>query len=171
MNMIAAGAAALLALQSTPGPPVQCIPAQQVADLAIVMMPAIVDAAQERCRPHLANGFLSSPGAAAMSERFRAAGAGRRGSAARAVHAMAGAPAPRAVPADVVLTVATTGFIGRAFASVDAPRCGRIQSLLGALAPLPPENVGQALAAIAALAAADDADNRRGSNMAPVCAA
>ncbi|HZF93586.1 MAG TPA: hypothetical protein VEZ20_01805 [Allosphingosinicella sp.] len=168
MNMIAAAAAALLAVQTTPGPPVQCIPAQQLTDLSIVLMPTFVDAARQRCGPHLSNGFLSSPQGAALAERYRGAGAPRRANAARAVRLIAGNNIPRALSGETIMAVMTEGMIGEALASVDAPRCRAIDSLVASLAPLAPENMGQAVSAIYTLVSLGEARRR---SMPPVCPA
>jgi hypothetical protein len=168
MNMIAAAATALLAVQTTPGPPVQCMQAQQLTDLSIVLMPTFVDAARERCGPHLSNGFISSPQGAALAARYRAEGPARRGNAARAVRLIAGNSVPRALSGDTILAVMTEGMIGGALASVDAPRCRAVDSLVASLAPLPPENMGQAVSALYTLVSLGEGRRR---SMPPVCPA
>jgi hypothetical protein len=171
MNMIAAAAAALLAVQTTPGPPVQCISEQQVTDLAIVLMPTVVEAARERCGRHLSGGFVSSPEGAALAERFRAAGTSRRGNAAQAVRVIAGPSVPRALPGEAILAVMTEGLVRQGFANIDESRCRGIDSLFASLAPLPPENMGRAVSALYTLVSMDEGATRRGRSMPPICPA
>jgi hypothetical protein len=166
MKFIAA--AALLAAQN-PGPPVECVPQQEVADLTIVLLPAFIDAAAAHCASHLGTGsFLGSGGGRAMAERLRAEAGPRRESAARGIRRMVGDEVPRGLSGTTMLNVLSEGMIGQAVTGLDAVKCRHVDKILRAAAPLPPANIGDLIAAIGGLAFLDRRDSGRAP---PVCPA
>lgn len=144
--------AALLLVQAAPpaaNPP--CVSREGVRDAAMVMAPHLVEAIAEKCRASLpAGAFLSSRGTEFVA-RLKSEAAGRSASAATVLSAFAGEKLPQIGGSDALLTVAV-GIASSAIASEVKPEsCGEYNTLVEAIAPLPSENVGRALASVLVL--------------------
>jgi hypothetical protein len=157
-------AAALLLAQAAPAER-PCITHEEAGDMAISLLPYLLEAAAQRCRPHLgANAFLLT-GAADWSARLRRDSAPRRASALRGISKMGGGVTPPSgadgdVAFDFVAQLVTGGLTG----SLPPEHCGQIDAIAQSLSPLPTENIARLVGAAAAMAVtanADDEDDDR----------
>ena len=160
-----AAAAALLLAQATPQPAEPaCITPEQAGDLAVAMLPYMVDAAVRHCRPHVASDSFIATGAQAWSERLRRDGEPRRASALRGV-TVVGAPQPPgnvdpAAAFDLVAQMLSLGLT----AAIRPESCGQVDTIARSLEPLPTDNIASLVGATLTLAMShaniedDDAD-------------
>ena len=162
---------ALLLTQAAPAER-PCITNEEAGDMAVALLPYLLDAAAQRCRPHLgANAFLLT-GAAAWSARLRRDSVPRRASALRGISKMGGGAAPPSgaegdAAFDFVAQLVTGGLTG----SLRPEHCGQIDTIAQALSPLPTENIARLVGALAAIAVTanranedDDRDDRDDDN-------
>ena len=154
-----AAAALLLSAQATP--PAQCIPRAQAGQMAVALLPSLIDSMGRACATHLPAGAFLGNGSRALSERLRADTAAVRAGAVTAILAMTGQAAPAAGQnPDDMIRVLTDSFT----TGVDAPSCRGASELIEALAPLPTANVAQAVSAVLGVAM-----TRAGDDGPPIC--
>ncbi|MEA3015655.1 MAG: hypothetical protein QOI38_377 [Sphingomonadales bacterium] len=154
-------AAALLIAGQAGAAQEECLPRARAGQLAVAMLPSLIDAAARQCGPGLPAGAYLGGGAGTLSQRLRNETAADRAAAVRTMAALTGQvePAPGQDP-DRMIDVLSAGLA----ASLDAPRCRAASDLLEALAPLPASNIAQAFAAALGLAAAE-----AGEDAPPIC--
>ena len=148
-------AAALLLAQAAP-PPAQpaCITPQQAGDLAVAMLPYMVDAAVSHCRPHVADDSFLATGAEGWAERLRRDGEPRRASALRGVTLMGGPQPPGGVdPAAAFDLVAQMLSLGLT-AAIRPESCPQVDTIARSLEPLPTDNIASLVGATLTLAMA-----------------
>lgn len=142
---------AVLAAQ-TGGAAERCLTPDQASDLIVAVMPGSLTALAEKCRPVLpADAFLAN-GAGAMVERARAQMPPRERVLAL-FEALAGIPMPR--DADMTMTVQLMDKMlsERIAADVKTSDCAAVDTLVRAMEPLPPANIGTLVSAILQLSA------------------
>ena len=149
---------ALLLAQAAPAEQ-PCITPQEAGDMAVALLPSMVEAVATRCRPHLAAEAFLLTGANPWIERLRRDGASRRASALRGIGLISGGAAP---PSEA--NEATFDFVAQMFAGVltrelKAEYCGDIDTIARSLAPLPPDNIAQLVGASLSLAMVTQADD------------
>ncbi|HYG29931.1 MAG TPA: hypothetical protein VD887_06935 [Allosphingosinicella sp.] len=155
-----AAAALLLAV-----PPAEaqedCLPPARAGQLAVAMLPSLIEAAARQCAASLPAGAYLGNGARTLSNRLRAETVADRAAAVDTMLGLMGQAerAPDQGP-DQMIDVLSAGLV----ASLDAPRCRAASELLEALAPLPTANMGRAFAAALGLAAAE-----AGEDAPPIC--
>ena len=143
--------AALLFTQAAPAAP-DCITAEEAGDMAVTLLPYLVDAAAERCRPQLAAGAFLLTGAADWSARLRRDAAPRRVSALRAISKFGGATPPSGAGGDAAFDFFAQMMTATLTSDLRPEYCGRIDTLAQSLAPLPTENLAGLVSASVALA-------------------
>lgn len=146
-----AAAAAVVAAQSAAAQEA-CVPRGQAAQMAVSLVPALIDSAARACSTHLPAGAFLGSGSRALSDRLRADTATVRPHAVATILALTGqaAPAP-GQDQDLMVQVLVDGFI----ADLDAAKCRGASEMLEALAPLPTANIVQALGAALGVAMAE----------------
>ena len=164
-------AAILLLAQAAPAER-PCITHEEAGDMAVSLLPYLLEAAAQRCRPHLgANAYLLT-GAAGWSARLRRDSAPRRASALRGISKMGGGITPPSgaegdAAFDFVAQLVTGGVTG----SLRPEQCGQIDVIAQSLSPLPTENIARLVGAATAIAVTanradedDDRDDRHDDN-------
>ena len=139
-------AAALLAAQAAPVER-PCITHQEAADMAVTLLPFLLDSAAQRCRPHIAPTAFLNSGASAWSARLREEGASRRESALRGIAKLGGTPPPSGEGGEAaflfVAQMMTVGMTG----GIRPDDCPRIDVIAESLQPLPTENIARLIVA------------------------
>ena len=159
----AIAAALLLSQASTPtGRP--CVTPQEAGDMAVVMLPYLVDAAAAHCRPHVAGDAFLATGASAWSERLRRDGAPRRASALAGIGKIGGAHVPQGEGGEAAFQFFAQMMSLAMSSSIRPESCGQVDAIARSLEPLPTENIATLVGATLAFAMAnatrevDDAD-------------
>ncbi|HEX8643443.1 MAG TPA: hypothetical protein VF702_05960 [Allosphingosinicella sp.] len=154
--------AAALLLLAAQGAAAQtaCLPRAQAAQMAVSLVPALIDSATRACAAHLpADAFLGN-GSRALAERLGADTAAVRSNAVAMILELTGqAPAPGL---DQGLMIPL--FADRLTEGLDAAQCRGASEMLEALAPLPTANVAQAVSAALGVALA-----QAGEDGPPIC--
>src|SRR5687767_13048439 len=147
-------AAALLLAQAAPAVPTapNCITHEEAGDIAVSLLPFLIDAAAQRCRPHLGSGAFLLTGAGDWSARLRREAAPRRASALRGMSKFAGAVAPAGAGGeaafDFVAQLVTAGLTG----NIRSENCGQLDTIAQSLQPLPTDNIARLVGASLAIA-------------------
>ena len=165
--------AALFATQAAATTP-PCITREEAGNLAVALMPHLIEGLEERCRPHLAaDAFLPTRGEA-FAERLRRDAGPRRELALRAIAKIGGVDAPPEAGGD-----AAFDFVGQMMASgllgsIPPESCDDVDALFAALEPLPADNMAGLIGAILSLARVgerdpDEAGDGGGPEGPPIC--
>jgi hypothetical protein len=156
-----AATAALAFLSTQPALAQQrCIPRPQAAQMAVSLMPALMDAAARSCAAHLPAGAFLGNGSRALSQRLTADTTAHRAAAVAMVLELTGQTPQPGLDEDLMIRT----FAGGLTASLDAPTCRGASEMLEALAPLPTSNIAQAVSAALGVAMA-----RAGEDGPPIC--
>lgn len=149
-------AAALLLASQGASEAGQCIPRAAAGQMAVALVPSLIDAVSARCAPQLPAGAFLSNGSQAMAERLRSETAATRDQAITGMLELTGQPAAAADGQDPELLLATlaAGFT----AALDPVQCRSASELLEALSPLPAQNLAQMFGAMVTVAAAAAGD-------------
>ena len=181
-------AALLLAQAATTAPPAPavtaCITHEEAGDMAVSLLPFLIDAAAQRCRPHLASGAFLLTGAGDWSARLRREAAPRRASALRGMGKFAGAMAPAGASGDAAFDFVAQLVTAGLTANIRPENCGQLDTIAQSLQPLPTDNIARLVGATLAIAMTananddsdddddDDEDGEAGANGAaesPIC--
>lgn len=150
----AALAALLMAQAAPPAAEPACITPQQAGDLAVSMLPYVVDAAARHCRPHLAADAFLATGGQTWLERLRRDAAPRRASALSGIQMVGGsAPPPGVEPAAAFDLFAQMISLGLT-AGIRPESCTQVDTIARSLEPLPSENIANLVAAALTMASA-----------------
>ena len=146
-----AAAFALLLAQAAPAEP-PCITNEEAGDMAVALLPFLLDAATAKCRPHLAAGAFLLTGAADWGARLRREGAPRRASALRGIGKMGAVAPPPGAASD-----ATFEFVAQLTSAgltngIRPENCPQLDTLARSLSPLPTANIASIVGAGVALA-------------------
>lgn len=149
---------ALLLTQAAPAAK-PCITPQEAGDMAVAVLPSLVDAATQRCRPHLAaNAFLLT-GASTWTARLRQDAGPRRESALRGISLISGnSQAPAGVESEATFEFVAGLLSGVLMRDLDPASCGDVDAIARSLEPLPADNIAQLVGATLSLAMAADSD-------------
>ena len=140
---------AVVALLAAQAAPVEraCITHQEAADMAVTLLPFLLDSAAQRCRPHLAPTSFLNSGASTWSARLREESAPRRESALRGIAKLGGTPAPSGEGGEAaflfVVRMMTAGMTG----GIRPEDCPRIDVMAESLQPLPTDNIARLIVA------------------------
>lgn len=157
-------AAALLIVQASPSAERPCMTPQEAGDVAVAMLPYVVDAAARHCRAHVSDDSFIATGAGAWSERLRRDGGPRRASALRGIAKMSGAEAPEGIGGDAAFQFFAQMISVALSASIRPESCAQVDTIARSLEPLPTDNIANLIGATLTLAVAnanqedDDAD-------------
>ena len=165
-------AAALLLAQAAPAER-PCITHEEAGDMAVSLLPYLIDAAAQRCRPHLGQDAFLTGGGAQWSERLRHDAAPRRESALRGIAKIGGITAPPGggeATFAFVAQMVTSGLTN----NIRPEQCGQIDAIAQSLQPLPTDNIARLVGAGLSLAmtANDDDENNEdedGEDGPPIC--
>lgn len=154
------GALALLAAQPAFAQS-RCIPRAAAAEMAVSLVPALIDSAATACAAHLPPGAYLGAGSRALAERLRTDTAAVRPAAVAMVLSLTGQPEPApGADQDRMVQTLVEGFT----ASLDPAQCRGTSEMLEALSPLPTANVSRAVAAALGVALASS-----GEDGPPIC--
>ena len=158
IHPLAAAALLLASAQSGPGQPARpCITHEEAADVAVTLLPFLIDGMVQRCRPHLAAGAFLLTGAADWSARLRRDAAPRRASALRGISKMGDVASPSGAGGeaafDFIAQMVAAGLTG----NIQPENCGRVDTIAQSLSPLPTENIANLVGAGLGLAMTADA--------------
>lgn len=140
--MIHALTAAALLLGQAAAAEGSCVTREQVGDIAIVLVPELVGAVAEKCRPHVAETAFLATGADDYLARLQAAADSRRQSAIRTFGRASGVAEAEKEAGEMGLGMFMGMLRGGVAAGVKPEACADLDRMLAALAPLPPENLG-----------------------------
>lgn len=150
-------AAAMLVSQAVPGaggqPP--CLSREEVGDLVIALAPATLGAVAARCRSHLGAGAFLNSGWETFRVRLEAEASEHRTAALRAFSKMAGGEELSPDQQDAAMSLMTAGLTAGVGAGLPLDACLDADRIIGALAPLPPRNIGVLAGSIMALVSAN----------------
>jgi hypothetical protein len=128
-----------------------CLSERQAADIVVGIAPEMIGMLRTQCAAYAGSTpFLSSDAGRDVLQRGRAAAAGREAELMSAIETLTGQRLPLGVTwaqARLVLIP----VLRQRMPAMDERRCGEADRLVAAIAPLPPENLGRAAAAILAL--------------------
>jgi hypothetical protein len=144
-------AAALLLAQAAPAEP-PCITHEEAGDMAVSLLPFLIDAAATRCRPHLAAGAFLLTGAGEWSARLRRDSVPRRASAVRGISKMGGATPPAGAGGEAAFDFVAQLATGSLTSGLRPELCGQIDTIAASLSPLPTENIARLVGAGLAIA-------------------
>lgn len=151
-------AAALLLAQAAPVER-PCITHEEAGDMAVALLPFLVDAAAQRCRPHLAADSFLVTGAAEWSARLRHDGAPRRASALRGIGKMGGATPPAGAGGEAAFDFLAQLATGSLTTGIRPENCSQLDAIAESLAPLPTENLARLVSAGLSLAMTANQDD------------
>ena len=144
-------AAAMLLAQAAPAER-PCITHEEAADMAVSLLPFLIDAAAERCRPHLGAGAFLLTGAADWSARLRRDSVPRRASALRGIGKLGGAAPPGGASGDAAFDFVAQLVTGGLTQNIQPENCPQIDTIAQSLSPLPTDNIARLVGAGVALA-------------------
>jgi len=158
---LTAGALIFFSVQTASAQTARCIPRAAAAEMAVSLVPALIDSAAAACAPHLPPGAYLGGGSRALAERLRADTAAVRPAAVAMVLSLTGQPeAAPGADQDLMVQTLVEGFT----ASLDPAQCRGTSEMLEALSPLPTANVSRAVAAALGVALASS-----GEDGPPIC--
>lgn len=160
MKTIAAATALLLLAAQPALAQDQCIPRAQAAQMAVSLVPSLIDSAAGSCRTHLPAGAFLGNGSTALAERLRTDTASVRASAVAMVLQLTGQTPSPGLDQELMLRTFAAGLT----AGLDPAQCRGASEMLEALAPLPTANVAQAIGAALGVAMAQS-----GEDGPPIC--
>jgi hypothetical protein len=145
-------AAALLLAQAAPATqaaPAErpCITHEEAGDMAVSLLPFLLDAAAQRCRPHLGPGAFLLGGAAEWSARLRRDSVPRRASALRGISKMGGVAPPEGAEGDAAFDFVAQLVTGGLTQNIRPENCPQIDTIAQSLSPLPTDNIAQLVGA------------------------
>ncbi|HEV2866892.1 MAG TPA: hypothetical protein VGX37_10270 [Allosphingosinicella sp.] len=156
-------AAALLAAQAAQAAPAEppCITRQEAGDMAVTLLPHLIDAMAQRCGEHLgAQAFLRT-GAAGLAARLRQDAVPRRQSAMRGIGKIGGAAFPTAAGSEAGVDFLAAILTAAAASNVTPASCPDIDAIVQSLAPLPADNIARLVGSTFALAMNAEPRERR----------
>jgi hypothetical protein len=143
-------AAALLMAQAVPDE-TPCLTRAEVSDFALNLAPVLVRAVAQRCRSHLpADAFLNS-GWGAYEARLEAEAPAHRAAALRVFARLAGGEPVAPEQQSAAMQLMTSSLVAGVDGVIPLESCPDVDRILGALAPLPPENLGALIGSLFAL--------------------
>ena len=147
-------AAALLLAQAAPAVPAAptCITHEEAGDMAVSLLPFLIDAATQRCRPHLASGAFLLTGAGDWSARLRREAAPRRASALRGISKFGGVVAPAGAEGEAAFNFVAQLLTAGLTTNIRSENCGQLDTIAQSLQPLPTDNIARLVGATLALA-------------------
>ncbi|TMJ17189.1 MAG: hypothetical protein E6G94_02250 [Alphaproteobacteria bacterium] len=118
-----------------------CMNPEDAAALGVAMVPPMIDAVVTKCSSALpATAFLNG-GAKAMSQRFRAAVPNRGAVMARAMETFTGQKMPPEASGEAMVGFIEAIAVGKISENLDVKDCPSYDTMIEAMAPLPPENM------------------------------
>ena len=151
----------------------QCITRDQAADLAVVLLPEVVNSMAQQCATHLPESAFLRSGVNAYLQQLRTEAAARRASAMSAFGALTNGQLPQGVSPEAALSGMSSGMMAQSMSGrMNAQTCPEIDRFMQALSPLPASSwatmvssgIGIALAMRPAPAPAAGQGNRQGAN-------
>lgn len=138
-----------------------CIPRTQAAEMAVSLVPALIDAATGTCAEHLPAGAFLGTGSRALAERLSADTVAVRANAVSMILELTGqgALAP-GQDQELMIRTFASGIAG----ALDPAQCRGASEMIEALAPLPTANIAQAVSAALGIAMA-----QAGEDGPPIC--
>jgi hypothetical protein len=146
-------AAALLVAQAAPNPSAAppCLSREEVGDLVITLAPAMLGAVAERCHSHVGPAAFLNTGWEPFRLRLESEATRHRAAALHAFVKMAGGEALSPDQEGAAMTMMTASLTAGVGTGLPLEACSDADRIIGALAPLPPENLGVLAGAIMAL--------------------
>lgn len=151
---------AMALLTAPPGAPARpasppCYDSGEIADMAIVALPYLLESVAERCRPLLApDAFLLGEDGRTQREQLRQAGRSRRASVIAALRRVGLYNFLGGASDDARLESVLASFAAGSVDNMTRGRCQAVNSLVEALSPLPPASLGVTVAALYAMVVA-----------------
>lgn len=145
----AAAAVALLFAQANAAPPRPCLTTAELGDLAVVVLPDVLDGFARSCSAHLPETAFLRSGASAFMERLRAGGEARRGPALAALGRVAPPNLRAQVGTQAGLKMMAGMLSGQMSSRLNPKTCGELSRFTESVAPLPAENVAMMFSSLA----------------------
>jgi hypothetical protein len=118
-----------------------CMKPEDAAALSLAVVPPMIDAVAAKCSSALpATAFLNS-GAKGMSQRFRVAVPDRGAVMARAMETFTGQAMPPEASGEAMVGFIEAIAVGKISENLDVKDCLSYNTMIEAMAPLPPENI------------------------------
>jgi hypothetical protein len=137
--MIANALAAAALLMAQPNQQ-SCITKEQAGDLAIVVLPDLVNSVAAQCAPHLPETAFLRRGATEFVQRLRTEAGSRRESALAAFQRFTNGRLPQGLSPEAALSGMSTGMLSGMSNRLNARTCPEVSRMFEALAPLPAAN-------------------------------
>jgi len=141
---------AMVGLLAAPPQPTTkpCFTADEMRDMVIVAIPAAMDAAIPRCRASLdPNAFIMTDAGRAFVARVRADAVARQSRVIASWQRVRGTYGLSPERSDSEAMAAIYSSFVKAIGSIKSDQCSDLNSFIEAIAPLPPSNIGSAIAA------------------------
>lgn len=126
--------------------PPACITRAQVTEATLFILPTLLDAVADKCRPSLPAGAYLLNGGRALSQRLGASSPEHWAGARAALESFGKDKMPGGLSAETTRGLIRDMLAGDALKKVTAADCGRIDEVAEALSPLPPQNLGRLVA-------------------------
>ena len=154
-------AAALMVSQAaTPAPP-DCVSPQQAGDMAVALLPGLLDGVASRCRRHLPERAFLATGAARFSARLREDAAPRRDAAMQVISLIGGAGAPAGLDAEAIFGILSQTVAAAVAQQIQPESCADVDRLALSLSPLSAENISGIVSATLSIVARSEERQRR----------
>jgi hypothetical protein len=150
-------AAALLLAQAPAAKP--CISKAEAADLALFLMPSVIQGAAQKCRSNLPRGAFLTTASRPLAERLRREGGNRWSSVKDTIERMTGNELPGLLGETTQMRIAEATGAAAVLKEVETQDCATIDAAVEALSPLPAANFGR-MFALALEVSGRDADSR-----------
>ncbi len=151
----------------------RCVSGAEATAFMSFAMPDVLDGVLQQCRPHLAvSGYFSKSGAG-LVEKYRSGQDAHWPVARTAFFKIAdgdpGVASLKIMPDSVVKPLVSFGATAKATNEIRSDDCSKIERMVEALAPLPPESMATVVSALLEIAATRS--NRKAGNGLTICAA
>lgn len=153
----------------------ECIQPAEAQALMHFAMPDVLDGVMKQCQPHLApTGFVAKSGAG-MVARYRDGSDAKWPLAKTAFFKIAGKDATgmtmKAMPDSVLKGLISFGITAKATNEISSDNCGRVERLMEALSPLPPENTATVITLLLEIGAPKDSKGKSDLSICPASSA
>jgi hypothetical protein len=136
-----------------------CLSRQSVGDVAIMLLPGIIDRVSDRCGPRLpASAFLKQPAARQLRDRVAAERAARTPSAARGFEEMSGGELPKGLSDATIVGLMSEGMPAELLPDsyLTQQTCTDADELLSAMAGMSVRQIGSFVSALLSLSKVRD---------------
>ncbi|HEV2745826.1 MAG TPA: hypothetical protein VGW34_00835 [Allosphingosinicella sp.] len=152
-------AAAMVLSQAAAPAPQSCLTRPEAADVALVMLPGVIDGAASKCASALPRDAFLRTGSRAMAERLRRESAKRASQAIAAFAKLGDEPMPSGVSEATMKQLVEEVAAGAIVEGIKVRDCAAVNEVVEALAPLPAPNLATVVAVLMELGGKTESDS------------